>query len=238
MAILEPGRIGRLEIKNRIVMAPMGTTGLTEPDGRFSPRAIDYYVARARGGTGLIITGLMAVDNEIERKSPPPWCYLPRADAPIYVARLAELTEAVHDYGAKIAAQLTAGVGRVARATIANSGWAVAPSAQPCFWSPGVIARQLTVADIEALIDAMARSAAIIVQAGFDALELHAHEGYLIDQFMTALWNKRTDEYGGDFYGRMKFVLRFFKPSAMKRAPTSLSYSECLPATTCREAVI
>lgn len=82
-------------------MAPMGTIGLVEIDGRYSQRGIDYFVARAKGGVGLIIIGVIAVELEIEKKSPSPWSLLPRADSSIYIARLNELTEAVHDYGKK-----------------------------------------------------------------------------------------------------------------------------------------
>jgi 2-enoate reductase len=85
--LFKPGRIGKLEIKNRIVMAPMGPTGLVELDGRYSQRGIDYYVARAKGGVGLIETGLMAVDVEIEKRAWGPWSHLARTDSPIYIAR-------------------------------------------------------------------------------------------------------------------------------------------------------
>jgi len=95
--LFSPGKINRLELKNRIVMAPMGTRGLVEPDGRFSQRAIDYYAARAKGGVGLIETGLMAVETEIEKRAQGPWSPLARTDSTLYIARLNELTNAVHD---------------------------------------------------------------------------------------------------------------------------------------------
>lgn len=203
-----PGKIGALEIKNRIVMAPMGTTGLVELDGRYSQRGIDYFAARAKGGVGLIETGLMVVDVEIEKRAWGPWSGYPRADSPLYIARLNELTDAVHEYDSRIAAQLTAGLGRTARGTIVNSGWAIAPSPQPCFWNPKVIARELSVEEIEQLIRAFGVAASIVKMAGFDAIELHGHEGYLLDQFMTSIWNQRTDKYGGDLEGRLKFPLK------------------------------
>jgi 2-enoate reductase len=205
--LFKPGKIGKLEIKNRIVMAPMGTTGLVELDGRYSQRGIDYYVARAKGGVGLIETGLMVVDVEIEKRAWGPWSGYPRADSPVYIARLSELADGVHDYGVKIAAQLTAGLGRVARGTIVNMGWAIAPSPQPCFWNPNVIARGLTTEEVEKLVKASGASAAVVKMAGFDAIELHGHEGYLLDQFMTAKWNQRTDKYGGNLEGRVRFPL-------------------------------
>jgi 2-enoate reductase len=205
--LFRPGKIGKLEIKNRIVMAPMGTTGLVELDGRYSQRGIDYFVARAKGGVGLIETGLMVVDVEIEKRAWGPWSGYPRADSPVYIARLSELADGVHCYGAKIAAQLTAGLGRVARGTIVNMGWAIAPSPQPCFWNPNVIARGLTTEEVEKLVKASGASAAVVKMAGFDAIELHGHEGYLLDQFMTSKWNQRTDKYGGDLEGRLRFPL-------------------------------
>lgn len=205
--LFKPGFIGKLEIKNRIVMAPMGTTGLVELDGRYSQRGIDYFVARAKGGVGLIETGLMVVDVEIEKRAWGPWSGYPRADSPVYIARLNELADAIHIYGAKIAAQLTAGLGRVARGAIVNSGWAIAPSLQPCFWNPNISARGLTIEEIEKLVKALSAAATIVKMAGFDAIELHGHEGYLLDQFMTSKWNQRTDKYGGDLEGRLRFPL-------------------------------
>jgi 2-enoate reductase len=205
--LFKPGFIGKLKIKNRIVMAPMGTTGLVEPDGRYSQRGIDYFVARAKGGVGLIETGLMVVDVEIEKRALGPWSAYPRADSPVYIARLNELADAIHEYGARITAQLTAGLGRVARGAIVNSGWAIAPSPQPCFWNPNIAARGLTTEEIEKLVKALSAAATIIKMAGFDAIELHGHEGYLLDQFMTSKWNKRTDKYGGDLEGRLRFPL-------------------------------
>jgi len=144
MRLFEPGKIGRLSIRNRIVMAPMGIGALAEPDGRLSQRAIDYYVARAKGGVGLIITGLTCVDAEIEKKTEDGLGVLARADSPIHINRFAELVDAVHDYGTKLCVQLTAGMGRVAYGDILRKDHAVAPSASPCFWNPGVTARELT----------------------------------------------------------------------------------------------
>jgi len=102
--LFKPGTIGKLEIKNRIVMAPMGLKDWLSWMGVFSPRAIDYYAARAEGGTGLIETSVILVDMEIEKQSSGPWSPRPRADSPLYIPRLNELANAVHDYGAKIAA--------------------------------------------------------------------------------------------------------------------------------------
>ncbi len=108
--LFKPGKIGNLQIKNRIVMAGMGIRGLGELDGRFSERSIDYYGARAAGGVGLIITGITYVDVKVEPHLVGPFCpSAPRADSPIFLSRLEELANAVHAYGAKIAIQLDSG---------------------------------------------------------------------------------------------------------------------------------
>ena len=208
--LFNPGKIGSIEIKNRIVMAPMGTTGLVELDGRYSQRGIDHFVARAKGGVGLIETGLMAVDVEVEKRWGV-WSHIPRADSGIYIARLNELTDGVHEYGSKIFAQLTAGFGRVARPAILNTSGAIAPSTQPCYWDNKILARGLQIEEIKKLIKAFGSAAVILKMAGFDGIEIHAHEGYLVDQFMTSKWNKRTDEYGGNLEGRLKFPIDIVK---------------------------
>ncbi len=207
MRLFETGRIGKLEIKNRILMAPMGIGALAEPDGRLSERAIDYYRARAQGGVGMIITGMTCVDVEVEKKAEEGLGVFTRVDSPIHIGRLAELVEAVHDYGAKLCVQLTAGVGRVGFGDILYKGHAVAPSPGSCFWNPRIKARALTTGEVERLVRAFARAALFLRAAGVDGVELHGHEGYLLDQFQSALWNQRSDKYGGDLEGRLRFPL-------------------------------
>lgn len=211
MKLFEPGKIGKLSIKNRILMCPMGVGGLEEPQGGLSQRGIDYYVARAKGGTGLIITGLTRVSREIE----PPLEDKLIIDSKTCVTWLNELAEAVHDYGAKVAIQLTAGLGRVATLDLLKIAGAVAPSALPAFEDPTIMTRELSTEEIERLVHAFEFSAEILRLAGIDAVELHGHEGYLFDQFITALWNKRTDKYGGDLEGRLRFPVEVIE--AIKR---------------------
>lgn len=225
--LFEPGRIGDLIIKNRVVMAPMGVIGLVEMDGRFSERAIDYYAARAEGGTGLIITGACAVDNTVECKMVDCWSTLPRVDSPMFITRLSELADAVHEYGAKIALQLTAGMGRVISASLFPGARPVAPSSLPWIWDPSIMARELSKTEIKKLVEAFGQAAGIVKVAGIDAIELHGHEGYLLDQFKTALWNKRTDEYGGSLEGRLRFpleVIQAIKAGAGKDFPVIYRY--------------
>jgi len=217
MGLFEPGRIGKLSLKNRIVMAPMDLAGLVEPDGRLSQQGIDYYVARARGGTGLIIVCATWVSREVDQSPPTTFpCHL-MADSRMYIARFNQLAEAAHDYGAKVAVQLTAGLGRIAGDVSLREESAVAPSALPCFWDPSITARELTIEEIERLVQAFGFAAEILSTAGIDAIELHGHDGYLFDEFMTVLWNKRTDKYGGDLEGRLRFSLEVIE-AIKKRA--------------------
>lgn len=210
MRLFEPGKIGKLDIRNRIVMAAMGCGGLIQPDGKLSPRGIDYYVARAKGGAGLIITSSCRASRELEQLKIHPLVPFLVVDTKINSGWLDELADAVHDYGAKVALQLSAGEGRVrSRKELMEIGNKppIAPSTQPCFVDPNVMANELTLKEIEHLIQAFGYAAQIAKAAGMDAIELNCHGGYLFDQFQTALWNKRTDQYGGDLEARLRFLL-------------------------------
>lgn len=206
MKLFERREIGKLSIKNRIVMAPMGN-GLTELDGRISQRAIDYYVARAKGGVGLITTSA-ARTRYIEQQPFTPLVDQMVIDAKIYGARLNELAEAAHDYGARVCVQLTPGQGRVIRPAVLSSGSeAVGPSPSPTFSDPSIRTRALSTKEIKQLVDSFQKTAEIVRAAGIDAVQVNAHGGYLVDQFMTSLWNTRSDEYGGSLENRLRFLL-------------------------------
>ena len=164
--LFQPGRIGSVEIRNRVVMAPMGTTGaLVGFNGTFSDRAIAYYERRAKGETGLIITGLNLVSSKIE-----PWeidgvNFSISFDSFWKIPNFLQLTERVHDFGTKIFAQLTAGWGRVFPGSLAeraarNGFQFIAPSAMPLFWKPEIMARAMTTEEVEGLVAAIARAAA------------------------------------------------------------------------------
>jgi 2-enoate reductase len=194
--------IGRVALKNRIVMAPMGINGFWDPAGTLNRRGIDYYLERARGGVGLIITGLFKVENIVE----PDNGRLPRI-SPSLVPALAEICESSHSLGVKVFVQLTAGWGRVSRSANFHHPPA-SPSPVPCFWNPRVTTRALSVEEIESIVNAFGTAARIVASAGVDGIELHGHEGYLFDQFSTALWNQRTDCYGGDLKSRLTFTIQ------------------------------
>ena len=194
-------KIGNFTVPNRIAMAPMGTT--SDGDGGYSARSIRYFEERAKGGTGMIITGMNAACTKFEAYT------CSRLDDWHQVNRLTVLCERVHQYGAKLCVQLGPGGGRQAiadRFTPPHSS-----SAIPSFWYPELICKPFTVDEIHYLTDKVGYSASLAQLAGADAVEIHGYGSYLVDQFMGAKWNKRTDEYGGDLRGRMKFALEIIE---------------------------
>lgn len=225
MILFEPGRIGSLTVKNRIVMAAMGASGLTASDGSLTQRAIDYYVARAMGGTGLLTTGGHHVAPELDTAHS---TYIARLDDIGHFSRLNELAEAVHDYRAKIVVQMATGFGRVAFPKLLKDKQPVAVSPLPYHFNRNIMAREITIKEIEQLLEAVESAAIMLKNAGIDGIEIHGHAGYLIDEFMTPLWNKRTDEYGGSFENRLRLsreVIQAIKKGAGADYPVIFRYA-------------
>jgi 2-enoate reductase len=215
MKLLQAGQIGSLTVKNRIILGAHGPGGNAEPDGRMNQRVIDYYTARAKGGVGMITTGWTRVSRDIERLPIHPLVRSYQIDSYLCASKVNELSESVHDYGAKLSVQLMLGMGRVANPSHLNLIDPVAPSDQASFFDPNITMRGLTIKEIQTLLEAFEVSAEMIRTAGADAVELNAHNGYFLDQWMTAVWNKRTDGYGGDFEGRIRFPIEIIQ--AIKR---------------------
>lgn len=225
--LFKPIKIGTVEIKNRYAMAPMGPAGLCDEQGAYNDKGVNYYVERAKGGTGLITTGVMYVENDIEK------CSMPSMPCPTlhpgsFVKTAKQMTERVHAYDAKIFAQLTGGFGRVSLPGVV-AGDAIAPSPIPHRFVDNVTCRELTVDEIHTYIKKFAEAAAICKMAGFDGVEIHAvHEGYLLDQFAISFYNHRTDEYGGSLENRLRFaieIVQTIKAVCGKDFPVSLRYS-------------
>jgi len=204
VGLLEPGRIGNVTVRNRVVMTPMGVFGLPEPDGALNSRGIEFYTERARGGTGLIMPAATLVTGAFESTV----CALYLLDSMDKAVMWSRLAEEVHSYGAKLGAQLSAGLGRVSINFYGAPDYIpVSASAVPAFWMPHVSCRPLTTEEIAFLVQAFGRAARLAMGAGVDVIEIHGYGGYLLDQFMSSLWNRRTDGYGGDLEGRMRFPL-------------------------------
>ncbi|AJR06370.1 FAD-dependent oxidoreductase [Photobacterium gaetbulicola] len=226
--LFEPMKIAKLKLKNRYSMAPMGTLGCVDSDGAYNQRGIEYYTARARGGVGLIITGVQMVENELEQ-FPLPSLPCPTIHPISYIRAGKELTERVHAYGTKIFAQLTAGWGRSCIPGFTPEEKSVAPSQAPNRFDPSITHRELTTEEVQYFIGKFVESAAIAQKAGFDGVEIHAvHEGYLLDQFTMEFFNKRSDQYGGSFENRYRFaveIVQGIKAVCGQDFPVSLRYS-------------
>lgn len=187
--LMQPFQLKNLNLRNRIVMAPMHSR-LCLPNGVVSQHLIDYYAERAKGGAGLIIVEYSYID-ELESKANP-------AQLGVYddqlIPGLGDLAEAIQEWGARAILQIchagrNTSVGIMGRQPIAPSAVA----------SPrGEMAREMSVAEIDAVIDAFAEAARRVKVAGFDGVELHATHGYLMAQFLSPFTNRRTDAYGRD----------------------------------------
>lgn len=204
--LLEPGRIGSMNLKNRVYMAPMGTG--TDLDGGITAKNVEYFAERAKGGAGLIFTAAQLATEKYESRAGN------KLDSFQHVERLHFLADRVHHYGAKLCVQISAGLGRVGASdpfTAPSSS-----SATHSFWFPDLVCKPLTVDEIQDIVTRIGYSAQLAMQAGADCVELHAYGGYLLDQFQASIWNLRDDEYGGDLSGRMKFTLEAI--AAMKKS--------------------
>ena len=203
--LFTPVNVGSITIKNRFAMAPMGPLGLADANGGWNQRGIDYYVERAKGGTGLIITGVTFFDQVVEKQDPstvPNPLYKPVS----FVKTSCEMTERVHAYGSKIFLQLSGGFGRVTSPTNVGDIPPIAPSPIPHRWLDKTC-REISREEIQAIVRQFGEAAYHAKRAGFDGVQIHAvHEGYLMDQFAISMFNQRTDEYGGPLENRLRFA--------------------------------
>ncbi len=197
--LLRPLRIKSLEINNRVIMPPMGT-GLGNEDSTVSEANIAYMKRRAQSGAGLIITEISEVHP---LGSITPRCLGVWDDR--FIPGLSKLADVVHASGAKIAMQLHH-CGRESY-VLTKKKMAIGPSAVPSYVFGFIGApREMTKDEIHETIASFGAAAKRAVAAGYDAVELHGAHGYLLMQFLSAHSNKRTDEYGGDFRARARFM--------------------------------
>ena len=197
--LFEPGMIGGLEIRNRIVMPAMGCS-LAESSGEAGARMIKYYADRARGGAGLIITEITRIDDETGVGTPN---QLSVTNTHM-IAQLSRLVEAVHAYDTKLFVQLHH-PGNQTPSRLIGGRQPVSASDVTCKVI-GEQPRALTTEEVEAMVRKFVTGAVIAQKAGVDGVEIHAAHGYLVSQFLSPHTNKRTDKYGGSFEGRMRFV--------------------------------
>ena len=226
MKLFEPIRIGPLELKNRMVMAPMATHYADE-SGAVTERLKNYYAERARGGVGLIIieSGYIHPLGRGGRKR------LGLHDDQL-IPGLKELVDLVHTEGARICSQLHH-AGRQINVKATNGMYPVSASSIPAGME-GIVPRTLKIGEIEELIEAFGQAARRSLQAGFDAILLHAAHGYLIHQFLSPLANTRQDRYGGNINRRLRYlkkVVHRCREVAGKEFPlmVRISASEFIP---------
>ncbi|WP_394925492.1 acetoacetate decarboxylase family protein [uncultured Robinsoniella sp.] len=197
--LFESGRIGNVEMKNRLVMSPMGI-GLANLDGTPTDDMIAYYEARAIGGAGLIIP-------EITRINDGHGAGLMRqlsVTKDRHIAPLSRLADAVHKHGTKIFIQLHH-PGRETVSALMGGQPVAAPSAIPCKYLQQET-RALATEEIKQLVQQFINGAVRVQKAGCDGVELHAAHGYLLQQFLSPYTNKREDEYGGSFENRLRII--------------------------------
>jgi len=201
--LFSPFKIGNLALKNRLVMAPMALNYSTEKGG-LQQRQIDYYVERAKGGVGLIVSESNYISPE--GRSAPNRLGLYSDDM---VPQHRKLVEAIHRENTPIIAQLHH-AGRNAPSG-AIGQYPVGPSAVPLLTKGqvyvGTIPRALSIPEIENLIEMYGRAARRAVAAGFDGILVHSANGYLLHTFLSPRSNKRTDRYGGSEENRARFLL-------------------------------
>ena len=241
-ALFTPWKIGNVEIKNRIVLCPMGGTSLfgwMEPN-HFDKEAANFFLERAKNNVGLIIPGIAPLRDTICGR----WLWQNKK----MFQQLKPFMREIHATGAKLFVQLTAGFGRsfalpdslvavhnnkalktLIKPIIDLYYLSASPSALPSRWKEDIMCREVTVDEIEQMIDGFAKTAYLCKEAGVDGVEIHAvHEGYLLDQFAMKYTNKRTDEYGGSLENRLRFaceVVKRVKKLCGDDYPVSLRYS-------------
>jgi len=202
--LFKPIEIGGVEIRNRIVMSPM-VTHFASDRGTVSERLIDYYVERAKGGVGLIITEACYVRADGRRKK-----YRLSISKDDDIQGLRKLTQAVRKCGAKIGAQLVHG-GRVCFSAdideIPVSASSIPGPLTGGDFHIGNIPRTLRKDEINDLVLCFGEGARRALEAGYDFIQIHAGHGYLINNFLSPESNKREDVYGGSLEKRMKFLL-------------------------------
>lgn len=213
----KPLQIGRLTIKNRFCMAPIGGGQHHLPGGGLKDETIQYLIERAKGGFGLIFTGAIAADGTVDPYTGVGPTILQNPD--VFKMTATELNERAGAYGTKIFAQITMGLGR-------NYPNLPAQSAVHVFRHPGEVSPELTIDQIKSKIESVVKASKIAKDSGFSGVEVHSiHWGYLLDQFALSMMNHRTDEYGGSLENRLraaKEILEGIKQECGSDFPVSM----------------
>lgn len=195
-ALFSPIQVNRTMIKNRVVMGPMGNLNMCEESGRPNDKMLQYFFARAKGGTGLLTTGLIPVSHGIDPTvtEVDDLSLFPRIDhARTVFAGWRDLAQGVHAYGSKIFIQITPGLGRVGPPTcvMTKHQIPVSASVNPSFYIPQLPCIPLTDANLKKIVKNCGQAAADAKEMGLDGIYLHGHEGYLLEQMTNPAFNRR-----------------------------------------------
>jgi 2,4-dienoyl-CoA reductase-like NADH-dependent reductase (Old Yellow Enzyme family)/NADPH-dependent glutamate synthase beta subunit-like oxidoreductase len=203
--LFSPLSMGPLELKNRIVMAPMAT-GLFDK-GCVTSQAKSFYLARARGGVGLIMVGGVYVGWPASADLSSIGCHAHLQDDSV-LEGWKELIKEIHRYGTKIGVQIFH-PGR----QVSSGQWGDQPIGPSAVSGPGVkgVPRELTTTEIENIEDLYVDAAKRAELAGFDLVEIHGAHGYLVSSFLSSYVNKRRDDFGGSLENRARFALEIFR---------------------------
>ena len=196
--LMRPIRIQNMTLRNRVMMAPMGTN-LANPDGSISEEHKNYYQLRAKGGTGLIVVENACVAFPLGSNGTTQL----RLDHDSFIPHMYELTEKVHAWGCKISIQVNHAGSAAIPSRIGQQP--VSAGDIPCK-AGGVIPRALSTEEVYALVGKYADACKRAQMAGFDAVEIHAGHSYLVSQFISPTTNNRTDEFGGSAENRARFL--------------------------------
>ena len=194
--MFSPITINKCEIKNRIVMGPMGNINMADEHGKPSSKMIKYFTERAKGNVGLITTGLIPTTFNIDPTlyEGDKLSYFPRIDrSRTNLVGWRDLVYAVHSYGSKIFVQLTAGLGRVGNPECLTKQFKlpVSASVNPNFYMPAIPCKRLSTLKIKKIVKRTGQAAADAQACGLDGVYLHGHEGYLIEQLTNSAFNRR-----------------------------------------------
>lgn len=194
--MFSPIKVNSVEIKNRLVMGPMGNVNMADETGRPSEKMISYFEARAKGGVGLITTGLVptshGIDPTVTEKDE--LSYFPRIDrSRTNLVGWRNLAFAVHNYGSKIFIQLTPGLGRVGNpeCLLSKLKLPVSASMNPNFYIPAIPCKKLSDGALKKIIKKTGQAAADAKACLIDGVYLHGHEGYLLEQMTNPAFNRR-----------------------------------------------
>lgn len=195
-SIFSPIRVNKIEIKNRLVMAPMGNIDMCEESGRPNQKMLNYFFERAKGGTGLLTTGLVPISHGIdptvtEKKN---LTYFPRIDSSrTNLMGWRDLAQGVHAYDSKIFIQLSAGLGRVGnpQCLLEKYQLPVSSSFNPNFYISEIPCRRISDRKLTKIIKNFGQASSDAKHCGLDGVYLHAHEGYLIEQMTNPAFNRR-----------------------------------------------